>query len=372
MKPATILRLGHAVALLLTATCQALEFTIPENIAIGHEVTVEWAGTPSLDTSDQSVVLFKDDDAVVSLCQGLVSGSGKCTFTLAEGDVKTQERGSSGYHIGLQGEGDITLDISKDFSIRSAKDSSKPGHRKEEHEERHRPDKEPKISSQLEDEHGERHHPDKEPKNSSPLEDEHVHHHHRHHHHYHHHGDREASPSSEYETPISTYDSTSKTTVATNNTASAAEASATPFDTSSHQSTQATSAENPSSSSPELSPTSQSESQEPVVPTSLTSTSNSATTASSSPEPAEPISDMGLDDSQKKNDMDEQTAKTLAREKKEEEEEKERKQRNPEVDVEDTWAQVVSGISAFAKNVRLAFHDGAAKIKQVMFATPQQ
>lgn len=124
MKPSAILLLVQAVALLSAATCHALDFTIPENIVIGKEVTVEWAGTPSLDTSDQSIVLFKDDEALVSLCHGLVSGSGKCTFTLAEDDVKTLERGNSGYHIGLQGENDITLDISKDFGIRSAKGST--------------------------------------------------------------------------------------------------------------------------------------------------------------------------------------------------------------------------------------------------------
>ncbi|KAF9956223.1 hypothetical protein BGZ70_010015, partial [Mortierella alpina] len=417
MKSSTILFLGQAVALLSAATCHALDFTIPENIVIGKEVTVEWAGTPSLDTSDQSVVLFKGDEALVSLCHGLVSGSGKCTFTLAEDDVKTLERGNSGYHIGLQGENDITLDISKDFGIRSAKGST--GHdgvkhkkkkqkvqqsekkakkqREKEREEENKDDDNDEDENEDEDEeeedkhkhenenedededekeneeededkdtdehtdedekekakkekskktyhaavrekpwhrkeeheeiHKDKHRSDEEPQDPSHPKGDPVHHHH------HQHSDPEAPMSSEYETLTSTYGSTSVINFAVD----------------------------PSSSSSESSPTSTLKSQATVmststtlaIDTSLTSTScDSAAPASSSPEPAEANPAMALDDSQKQKDIEQQAAKKLRREKEdekqrelkaaaEEKEEEERKQRNPEADVEDTWAQVM-------------------------------
>ncbi|KAG0207434.1 hypothetical protein BGX28_001315 [Mortierella sp. GBA30] len=123
MKKSIVLSLGKALSLLalFSAIGHASEFKVPEEITIGTETTIEWVGKPSLGTSQQAVVLFKNDEALVTLCQGLISGSGQCSFTLSEDDAKLSERGNNnGYHLGLQGEDGVTLDISKDFAIHSA------------------------------------------------------------------------------------------------------------------------------------------------------------------------------------------------------------------------------------------------------------
>ncbi|KAK3818875.1 MAG: hypothetical protein J3Q66DRAFT_179270 [Benniella sp.] len=111
MKPSNALLLPTAALALISAT-QALEFITPQDVAIGAETVVEWIGEPSLGISEQSVVLFKDSEPLVTLCEGLISGSGKCSFKLNESDVKTLERGNEGYHIGLRGADGLTLDVS--------------------------------------------------------------------------------------------------------------------------------------------------------------------------------------------------------------------------------------------------------------------
>ncbi|KAG0249341.1 hypothetical protein BG011_009394 [Mortierella polycephala] len=122
MKNSKAILIGQT--LLLFSTAQALQFKFPKDFTIDTEVTIEWIGQPSLGTSEQSVVLFKDNEPILALCHGLISGSGQCSFTLSEDDVKTLERGNDGYYIGLQGADGVTLDVSKEFEIQSTEDAS--------------------------------------------------------------------------------------------------------------------------------------------------------------------------------------------------------------------------------------------------------
>ncbi|KAF9181565.1 hypothetical protein BGZ50_005442 [Haplosporangium sp. Z 11] len=117
MKNSSAIIIGQA--LLLLSTTQALQFKFPKEFTIGTEITIGWVGQPSLGTSEQSVVLFKDNEAILALCYGFISGSGQCSFTLFEDDIKTLERGNDGYYIGLQGADGLTLDVSKEFKIQS-------------------------------------------------------------------------------------------------------------------------------------------------------------------------------------------------------------------------------------------------------------
>ncbi|KAF8945448.1 hypothetical protein BGZ47_002643 [Haplosporangium gracile] len=123
MKPSTVLliHLGQALALLTTASAR-LEFTIPKELFIGSDLTFEWAGKPSLGTSQQKVVLFKDDEPILILCEGFVSGSGQCSFRLEEKDVNTISRGNYGYYIGLQALDGLTLDRTQDLIIQYRED----------------------------------------------------------------------------------------------------------------------------------------------------------------------------------------------------------------------------------------------------------
>ncbi|KAG0043703.1 hypothetical protein BGZ83_011122 [Gryganskiella cystojenkinii] len=124
MKPSSpLLSLSNVLTLVslvgILKTAQGLEFKVAEELKIGTESKIEWIGESSLGRVEQSVVLFKEDEPIITLCQGLISGSGQCSFTLTEKDVKTQDRGNYGYHLGLQGPDGLVLDVSKDFDILS-------------------------------------------------------------------------------------------------------------------------------------------------------------------------------------------------------------------------------------------------------------
>lgn len=123
MKPNTVLlfQLGQALALLTTAYAR-LSFSIPKELFIGSDHTVEWTGRPSLGTSQQKVVLFKNDESILTLCEGLISGSGQCSFRLEEKGVKTIDRGNYGYYIGLQALDGLSLDRTRDFTIQYEED----------------------------------------------------------------------------------------------------------------------------------------------------------------------------------------------------------------------------------------------------------
>jgi hypothetical protein len=97
MKPSTfrLLHLGQALALLATTYAQ-LAFTNPKELFIGSDHTTEWTGRPSLGTSQQKVVLFKNDEPILVLCEGVISGSGQCSFRLEEKYVNTIDRGNYG------------------------------------------------------------------------------------------------------------------------------------------------------------------------------------------------------------------------------------------------------------------------------------
>ncbi|KAF8922848.1 hypothetical protein BGZ58_003713 [Dissophora ornata] len=117
--PALILATALVLLTTFTTVHASLEFNVPDELAIGVETTIEWTGEPSLGISEQSVVLFKNRTPLVALCRGLISGSGQCTFSLNEEDVKTLQQGNEGYHLGLQGMDGVTLDVSNNFAIRS-------------------------------------------------------------------------------------------------------------------------------------------------------------------------------------------------------------------------------------------------------------
>ncbi|KAF9281841.1 hypothetical protein BGZ88_011357 [Linnemannia elongata] len=123
MKPSIVLllQLGQALALLTTAYAR-LDFAIPKELFIGSDHTVEWVGRPSLGTSQQKVVLFKNDEPILTLCEGLISGSGQCSFRLEEKDVNTIDRGNYAYYIGLQALDGLSLDRTRDFTIQYKED----------------------------------------------------------------------------------------------------------------------------------------------------------------------------------------------------------------------------------------------------------
>ncbi|KAG0297083.1 hypothetical protein BGZ96_007784 [Linnemannia gamsii] len=123
MKSSTfrLLYLGQALALLTAAYAQ-LEFTIPKELFIGSDHTIEWTGRPSLSNSQQKVVLFKNNEPILILCEGYISGSGQCTFRLEEKDVNTIDRGNYGYYIGLQAPDGLSLDRTRDFTIQYEED----------------------------------------------------------------------------------------------------------------------------------------------------------------------------------------------------------------------------------------------------------
>ncbi|KAF9142178.1 hypothetical protein BGX30_003231 [Mortierella sp. GBA39] len=113
--------LGQALALLTTAYAR-LNFSIPKELFIGSDHTVEWTGRLSLGTSQQKLVHFKNNKLILTLCEGPISGSGQCSFRLEEKDVNTIDRGKYGYYIGLQALDGLSLDLTRDFTIQYEED----------------------------------------------------------------------------------------------------------------------------------------------------------------------------------------------------------------------------------------------------------
>ncbi|KAG0358676.1 hypothetical protein BG005_002010 [Podila minutissima] len=103
-----------------SSIAHAFQFQTPQEVALNTETTIEWTGQPSLGDVAQSVVLIRDEQAVLTLCQGQITGSGQCSFTLSESD-RVQGKG---YYLGLRGDEDgLTIDISKQFEIVGGEES---------------------------------------------------------------------------------------------------------------------------------------------------------------------------------------------------------------------------------------------------------
>ncbi|KAF9217815.1 hypothetical protein BGZ59_009788 [Podila verticillata] len=132
----------HSLALLTLAALSstyAFEFRTPHEVTLDREITIEWIGEPSLGDMEQSVVLMRDEEAVLTLCEGQVTGSGQCSFTISESDHIQ----GGGYYLGLQGEDGLTIDISKPFRIL---EGEKVAEEAEEAEEEEEEEKEVKVA----------------------------------------------------------------------------------------------------------------------------------------------------------------------------------------------------------------------------------
>ncbi|KAF9580489.1 hypothetical protein BGW38_002855 [Lunasporangiospora selenospora] len=117
MRPPKTALLAPLASILATVQLvQALKFITPKELILGQEVTIEWIGQPSLGTIEQAVVLIKNEVPLLILCQGLITGSGKCTFTLSNSDG--QSFIGDGYHLGLRASDGLVLDVSKPFNIK--------------------------------------------------------------------------------------------------------------------------------------------------------------------------------------------------------------------------------------------------------------
>ncbi|KAF8938319.1 hypothetical protein BGZ47_008633 [Haplosporangium gracile] len=122
MRSEKVILLRHLVALLAVSSTapwiqsvQGLKFSPIKEITLGTEVTIDWTGQPSLGNVEQSVVLMKDGNALLTLCQGQVTGSGQCSFELKE---EYQVLGD-GYQLAMQGMDGLALDYSPEFSIKA-------------------------------------------------------------------------------------------------------------------------------------------------------------------------------------------------------------------------------------------------------------
>ncbi|KAF9127106.1 hypothetical protein BGX30_014939 [Mortierella sp. GBA39] len=122
MRSEKVILLRHLVALLAASSASSwiqfahgLEFSPINEITLGTEVTIDWTGQPSLGNVEQSVVLMKDGNALLTLCQGQVTGSGQCSFDLKE---EHQVLGD-GYQLAMQGMDGVALDYSAEFSIKA-------------------------------------------------------------------------------------------------------------------------------------------------------------------------------------------------------------------------------------------------------------
>ncbi|KAG0263584.1 hypothetical protein BGZ95_003775 [Linnemannia exigua] len=121
MRSEKIILLRHLVAFLAissSAPCaQALlKFSPIKDITLGTEVTIDWTGQPSLGNVQQAVVLMKDGNALLTLCEGQITGSGQCSFELRP---EHQVLGD-GYQLAMQGKDGLALDYSGEFSIQAA------------------------------------------------------------------------------------------------------------------------------------------------------------------------------------------------------------------------------------------------------------
>ncbi|KAG0367309.1 hypothetical protein BGX24_003285 [Mortierella sp. AD032] len=117
--------LRHLVALLAISSSASwiypgvqaiLKFSPITEITLGTEVTIDWTGQPSLGNVHQAVVLMKDGNALLTLCEGQITGSGQCSFELRP---EHQVLGD-GFQLAMQGKDGVALDYSKEFSIKAA------------------------------------------------------------------------------------------------------------------------------------------------------------------------------------------------------------------------------------------------------------
>ncbi|KAH7045561.1 hypothetical protein BKA57DRAFT_467149 [Linnemannia elongata] len=122
MRSEKVILLRHLVALLAVSSTtswiqsvQGLKFSPIKEITLGTEITIDWTGQPSLGNVEQSVVLMKDGNALLTLCQGQITGSGQCSFELKE---EHQVLGD-GYQLAMQGMDGVALDYSAEFSIKA-------------------------------------------------------------------------------------------------------------------------------------------------------------------------------------------------------------------------------------------------------------
>ncbi|KAG9067291.1 hypothetical protein KI688_012074 [Linnemannia hyalina] len=122
MRSEKVILLRHLVALLTVSSASSwiqsahgLKFSPINEIILGTEVTIDWTGQPSLGNVEQSVVLMKDGNALLTLCQGQITGSGQCSFDLKE---EHQVLGD-GYQLAMVGMDGVALDYSPKFSIKA-------------------------------------------------------------------------------------------------------------------------------------------------------------------------------------------------------------------------------------------------------------
>ncbi|KAF9550984.1 hypothetical protein EC957_010751 [Mortierella hygrophila] len=122
MRSEKVILLRHLVALLAVSSASSwiqsahgLKFSPINEITLGTEVTIDWTGQPSLGNVEQSIVLMKDGNALLTLCQGQITGSGQCSFNLKE---EHQVLGD-GYQLAMVGMDGVALDYSPEFSIKA-------------------------------------------------------------------------------------------------------------------------------------------------------------------------------------------------------------------------------------------------------------
>ncbi|KAF9096019.1 hypothetical protein BGX23_012179 [Mortierella sp. AD031] len=151
MRSEKVIFLRHLVALLALSsfTLQPvhglLKFSPINEITIGTEITIDWTGQSSLGSIEQSVVLMKDGNAVLTLCQGQIAGSGQCSFELRP---EHQVQAGDGYQLAMQDTDGVALDYSGAFSITSEAEVESTGNnegkkdKKEEDEDEHEDDNE--------------------------------------------------------------------------------------------------------------------------------------------------------------------------------------------------------------------------------------
>ncbi|KAF9907980.1 hypothetical protein EC991_010328 [Linnemannia zychae] len=111
-----ILAVSSSVSWIYPGVQALLKFSPINEITLGTEVTIDWQGQPSLGNIEQAVVLMKDGNALLTLCEGQITGSGQCSFELKP---EHQVLGD-GYQLAMQGKDGLALDYSDEFSIKSA------------------------------------------------------------------------------------------------------------------------------------------------------------------------------------------------------------------------------------------------------------
>ncbi|KAF9153087.1 hypothetical protein BG015_004103 [Linnemannia schmuckeri] len=177
MRSEKVILLRHLVALLAVSSTtpwiqsvQGLKFSPIKEITLGTEVTIDWTGQPSLGNVEQSIVLMKDGNALLTLCQGQITGSGQCSFELKE---EHQVLGD-GYQLAMQGMDGVALDYSPEFSIKvgDARVESSSGDGDEKEEKEDEDEDEVKVDVAEENDDGEDGNNDKEEQGDEDEDDE--------------------------------------------------------------------------------------------------------------------------------------------------------------------------------------------------------